>query len=54
MVKTYLAFCHMEVVCNVVAVDKDNSRRLSYANWAQSRSQFFANNTKILKAIEEI
>jgi len=23
-------------------------------NWAQSRSQFFANNTKILKAVEEI
>lgn len=31
MVKTYLAFCHMEFVYNVVAVDKDNSRRLSYA-----------------------
>jgi hypothetical protein len=44
----------MEFVCNVVAVDKDNPRRLVTQNWAQSRSQFFANNTKILKAVEEI
>jgi len=31
MAKTYLAFSRMEFVCNVVAVDKDNPRRLSYA-----------------------